>query len=159
MTTNCGHHFDLRCFMDFCSSQSNPRRVACPCCRQAVSLLFSNFDPTSTQDAHLDAFRTYNAVNGVVQRSIKDIIFDVPELIRQMLLDRENTRRILSAASLFNICFLLLLAVGYLISPFDIIPESLFGVFGFVDDFVILVACVAYITILFRNAYIFHRVS
>ena len=38
----------------------------------------------------------------------------------------------------------------YLISPLDIIPEAVFGVLGLVDDLVILLGVVAYVSVIYR---------
>jgi uncharacterized membrane protein YkvA (DUF1232 family) len=41
--------------------------------------------------------------------------------------------------------------VLYVLSPFDIIPEVAFGIFGFLDDILIFGLFLMYATVLFRN--------
>ena len=42
------------------------------------------------------------------------------------------------------IAVVLLLALVYLISPLDFIPEGLFGIFGLADDIYVIVAALLY---------------
>ena len=39
----------------------------------------------------------------------------------------------------------------YLLSPFDIVPEAVFGVIGILDDIIILALFLIYAGILYRN--------
>jgi uncharacterized membrane protein YkvA (DUF1232 family) len=54
---------------------------------------------------------------------------------------------------IFRIRIILLagFAFLYILSPFDIIPEMAFGIFGFIDDILVFGLFVMYATILFRN--------
>lgn len=47
--------------------------------------------------------------------------------------------------------YILVLLVLYLLSPFDLIPESVFGLLGYVDDLMIVLVVVVYISFLYRN--------
>ena len=49
-----------------------------------------------------------------------------------------------------HILMILVFLALYLISPLDIIPEAMFGLLGFVDDVIILLGVVAYITVIYR---------
>ena len=46
---------------------------------------------------------------------------------------------------------LMLTAVAYLISPFDLIPESVLGLVGYVDDVIVLVVVGVMLAGFFRN--------
>jgi uncharacterized membrane protein YkvA (DUF1232 family) len=54
---------------------------------------------------------------------------------------------------IFRIRIILLdgFAFLYILSPFDIIPEMAFGIFGLIDDILVFGLFVMYATILFRN--------
>ena len=52
----------------------------------------------------------------------------------------------------FRIVLLAIGAIFYLISPFDILPESVFGVLGFLDDIFIFLLLAVYISIFYRQA-------
>ena len=43
------------------------------------------------------------------------------------------------------------MALLYLLSPFDIIPEAAFGLIGILDDLVIITLFLLYASILYRN--------
>ena len=42
-------------------------------------------------------------------------------------------------------------AIMYLISPLDMIPEAVFGIFGLFDDIVVLLLLAIYVTIIYRR--------
>lgn len=50
-----------------------------------------------------------------------------------------------------RILLVLLAALLYLISPFDIIPEAAFGILGLLDDFFILLLLAIYVSIIYRR--------
>ena len=46
----------------------------------------------------------------------------------------------------------LILVVVYIVLPFDIIPEAVAGILGFLDDLAIAAVIILYLTVLFRNS-------
>lgn len=44
-----------------------------------------------------------------------------------------------------------LTAIGYLLSPIDFIPEAVFGLFGLLDDLLVLVCLVIFVAVVVRN--------
>jgi len=86
VTTNCGHNFDLSCFMEYASHQLNPSRVSCPSCRQNVSL----------HSLHLNSFRRYNRINR--HRSYYAMICDIPELMKEIVLDVQFSKQLITTA-------------------------------------------------------------
>jgi len=48
-----------------------------------------------------------------------------------------------------SLCFLA--AIFYLFSPFDAVPEAVYGVIGFLDDIFVIFVILVYISILFRR--------
>jgi RING finger protein 170 len=47
--------------------------------------------------------------------------------------------------------FMFIVAFLYFLSPLDIIPEALFGIFGFLDDILIVFLFAIYISIIYRQ--------
>ena len=47
------------------------------------------------------------------------------------------------------ICFIV--ALLYFISPLDLIPEAVFGILGFLDDFFVLMLLTIYVSIIYRR--------
>lgn len=58
----------------------------------------------------------------------------------------------------FRIVVCIFIAIIYVLSPLDIIPEMAVGVLGFVDDIIILVIMAIYITIIYRGV-LAHRAA
>lgn len=79
-----------------------------------------------------------------------DRLRDVPTLLRHLF------REMFSVGGLFwmfriRILLCLVGAVTYLASPLDILPEALFGLLGFMDDFFVILLLFVYISIMYRE--------
>ena len=51
----------------------------------------------------------------------------------------------------FRIIFCLIFAILYLFVPFDLLPEGVYGIFGYFDDILVVLLLAIYATILYRN--------
>ena len=49
--------------------------------------------------------------------------------------------------------FLILVAFCYFLAPFDVFPEALFGVLGFVDDLMVVLFMSLYVCALYRQVF------
>ncbi|KAI6058274.1 E3 ubiquitin-protein ligase RNF170 isoform X2 [Aix galericulata] len=83
-------------------------------------------------------------------RSIMERIMDLPTLLRHAF------REMFSVGGLFwmfriRIFLCLLGALLYLASPLDFLPEALFGILGFLDDFFVIFLLLIYISIMYRE--------
>lgn len=47
---------------------------------------------------------------------------------------------------------LIVAVVAYVLSPFDILPESLLGLFGLVDDFLVVLCAALSVVVAFRQS-------
>lgn len=77
-------------------------------------------------------------------------IMDLPTLLRHAF------REMFSVGGLFwmfriRIFLCLLGALLYLASPLDFLPEALFGILGFLDDFFVIFLLLIYISIMYRE--------
>ena len=75
---------------------------------------------------------------------------DLPTLLRHAF------REMFSVGGLFwmfriRIILCLMGAFFYLISPLDFVPEALFGILGFLDDFFVIFLLLIYISIMYRE--------
>ena len=86
----------------------------------------------SLDRSDLDFIRRYNGDYGE-QRSFYDYMFDTPFLIRQFTREILRTRGLILARHPF-LLFYFLLIIAYVASPIDLVPEAIFGVFGYIDD-------------------------
>lgn len=75
---------------------------------------------------------------------------DIPVLFRHL---SQNFGQLSLCERLYLIAFVLIVVV-YVLSPIDLIPELIAGVFGFVDDFAAVIWGLLYITGLYRNHFI-----
>lgn len=76
-------------------------------------------------------------------------LYDVPTLLRHIWRNLFTLQGLVMLYKL-HILFILLLLLLYFLSPLDLIPEAVFGILGFIDDFVIIMGVLVYISLIFR---------
>ncbi|XP_026195670.1 E3 ubiquitin-protein ligase RNF170-like [Anabas testudineus] len=158
--TNCGHLFCGSCIIAYWRYGAWLGPINCPVCRQMVTLLFLLFhEPAAFQRVQggeagrqliLRHINDYNRRFSGQPRSYMDSLRDVPTLLRHAF------REMFFVGGLFwlfriRILFCLVGAIIYLASPFDILPEVLFGPLGFMDDFFVILLLFVYISIIYRE--------
>ncbi|XP_062844764.1 E3 ubiquitin-protein ligase RNF170 [Trichomycterus rosablanca] len=158
--TNCGHLFCGSCIIAYWRYGTWLGAINCPICRQGVTLLFPLFRYTEqnnqTRQGQPDPNLILNDVNDYNRRfsgqprSLLDRLRDVPTLLRHAF------REMFSVGGLFwmfriRILLCLVGALTYLASPLDFIPEALFGLLGFMDDFFVILLLFIYISIMYRE--------
>lgn len=158
--TNCGHLFCGSCIIAYWRYGTWLGAIHCPICRQIVTLLFPLFhehaSPQRVQDGEAEPqlilrdIKDYNRRFSGQPRSVMDRLRDVPTLLRHAF------REMFSVGGLFwmfriRILLCLVGALTYLVSPLDIIPEALFGLLGFMDDFFVILLLFVYISIMYRE--------
>uniref|UniRef100_A0A8C2TJD6 E3 ubiquitin-protein ligase RNF170 n=2 Tax=Coturnix japonica TaxID=93934 RepID=A0A8C2TJD6_COTJA len=149
--TNCGHLFCGSCIIAYWRYGLWLGAIRCPICRQTVTLflpLFSEDQQGATQV--LQDVNDYNRRFSGQPRSIMERIMDLPTLLRHAF------REMFSVGDLFWIfrirIFLCLFgAFLYLASPLDFLPEALFGILGFLDDFFVIFLLLIHISIMYRE--------
>mmetsp|Transcript_45674 Transcript_45674/g.76083 ORF Transcript_45674/g.76083 Transcript_45674/m.76083 type:complete len:239 (+) Transcript_45674:74-790(+) len=145
--TNCGHTYCSDCITGYW--QHRNCQIPCPCCRTMVSILLP-IDPSDDGTEHASA---YNRRYSGVPRSFLEHIYDTPMLLRHLF------NRVMDGSGILWLVrgrqiFVLVGAVLYVLSPLDIIPESFFGTFGYIDDVLALFLGVCYIAFIFRQIYV-----
>lgn len=158
--TNCGHLFCGSCIIAYWRYGTWLGAINCPICRQMVTLLFPLFHehaaPQRVQDGEAEPqlilrdINDYNRRFSGQPRSYMDRLRDVPTLLRHAF------REMFSVGGLFwmfriRILLCLVGALTYLASPLDILPEALFGLLGFMDDFFVILLLFVYISIMYRE--------
>lgn len=156
--TNCGHLFCGSCVLacwDHNNWLLNP--MPCPMCRQTITLIFLNFNEAEAgrvMEEHpqlVEKIGSYNRRFSGAPRPWMDYIYDIPTLIRQMLSDGG-----LDLLMRFRIYAYFALAIIYVVIPMDILPESVFGIAGMLDDIIVIVIIALYITSTYRT-YVAYR--
>ncbi|XP_030640427.1 E3 ubiquitin-protein ligase RNF170 [Chanos chanos] len=158
--TNCGHLFCGSCIVAYWRYGTWLGAISCPICRQMVTLLFPLFQegeqPNQSQDGQADPglilqdVNDYNRRFSGQPRSLMDRLRDVPTLLRHAF------REMFTVGGLFwmfrlRILLCLVGALTYLASPLDFLPEALFGLLGFLDDFFVILLLFIYIAIMYRE--------
>uniref|UniRef100_A0A3B4APF2 RING-type E3 ubiquitin transferase n=1 Tax=Periophthalmus magnuspinnatus TaxID=409849 RepID=A0A3B4APF2_9GOBI len=138
--TNCGHLF---CGRFSCTNVWH--LVRC----HSLSHLQTNYGEAEPQLILRD-INDYNRRFSGQPRSLMDRLRDVPTLLRHAF------REMFSVGGLFwmfriRILLCLIGAITYLASPLDILPEALFGLLGFMDDFFVILLLFVYISIMYRE--------
>lgn len=156
--TNCGHLFCGQCIITFWKFQTNwLTGMNCPVCRRQVTALLRCF--TADEDAAIDNPMRQSVINDITDfnhrfsgapRSFMENVRDIPVLIPHIL------RQIFSINT-FNwtyrirIYIIIFFVIAYVLSPLDILPESVVGILGLLDDLIFLVLGALYLIILFRQ--------
>ncbi|XP_033736908.1 E3 ubiquitin-protein ligase RNF170-like [Pecten maximus] len=154
--TNCGHYFCGNCIIAYWQHGSWLGAVACPVCRQQVTLLLVAFtteeNNNNSQEKQniLDEINSYNRRFSGQPRSIGEHLRDLPTLMRHFVGEFFSVGGLIWMFRLrVIVCFGA--ALVYFISPLDIIPEAMFGIFGLLDDLFILLLLAIYISIIYRQ--------
>ncbi|KAM7165814.1 E3 ubiquitin-protein ligase RNF170 isoform 1-T1 [Macrochelys suwanniensis] len=149
--TNCGHLFCGACIIAYWRYGSWLGAIRCPICRQTVTLFLPLFGEDQQDAAEvLQDVNDYNRRFSGQPRSIMERIMDLPTLLRHAF------REMFTVGGLFwmfriRIFLCLLGALLYLASPLDFLPEALFGILGFLDDFFVIFLLLIYISIMYRE--------
>jgi len=170
--TNCRHLFCARCII-LCWETTESRGggttilniLKCPLCRGDVSNLIARFTDApaevlqseSDKDAEKNyisetkaKINDYNRRFSGTRRSFKDYITDIPLMLYHMWSEATGQSGLLMFCQL-QVIMAIVACIVYIISPFDIIPESAFGVVGLVDDVLIVLTILVYLSFLFRS--------
>ena len=76
-------------------------------------------------------------------------LYDVPTILRHLWQELFSERGPFLIRRLY-LGYVLVVLLLYLLSPFDILPESVLGLFGYLDDFVLILIAMVYISYLYR---------
>lgn len=157
--TNCGHLFCGNCIIQHWHVKTANilhTSISCPICRQMVTMMLPAFTlDAETVNNQLNRpiilnINKYNKKFSGMPRNYMDYIYDLPTLLRHSFIALFSLDG-LAIWYRVRVVFLVLFALCYLLSPFDLIPETLFGIFGLIDDILIFLFLAVYITIIYRQ--------
>jgi RING finger protein 170 len=132
-------------------------------CRSQVAFLLPLFSMAAEKrrsNANNQLFELIDAYNrrfSGLPRSLWDQLQEIPLLLRH-LLNELFTFNNMEIWFRLRFGFLFLISLMYFLSPLDIIPEALFGLLGYLDDFLVLIIMALYICSIYRQV-IFQRAS
>lgn len=155
--TNCGHHYCGPCFLAYWQHRDWFGAVPCPSCRTRVTLLLLHFTGVEATEARGVAVTVRQGVNNynhgfsAESRTIMEHIWDLPTLLRHAWNDHHFTLRTLFLMHRLRFILVFAFVVLYLFTPFDVIPEAVFGIFGFVDDLLLLFLLIVGVSVIYRR--------
>ncbi|CAF2355678.1 unnamed protein product [Rotaria sp. Silwood2] len=156
--TNCGHLFCGQCIITFWRFQGNwMTGMNCPVCRQRVTVLLTCF--TADEDASTDNGARETVINDVqdfnrrfsgAPRSFREYISDIPVLIPHIIRQMFTVQNLAWTYRL-RIILILFTVIAYVLSPLDILPESVLGFLGLFDDILVIFCAALYVIVIYRE--------
>ncbi|KAH7443351.1 hypothetical protein KP509_02G030700 [Ceratopteris richardii] len=151
--SNCSHWFCGDCILRVWQHASALQPCRCPICRRSINLLIpSQFEQDEGPEAQrvLREIANYNRLHGDGPRSLVQRVRDMPLLLRRLARDLMDPQRALPLVHRTRIIIYLMLAVFYVLSPLDILPEGLFGIIGLFDDFLLMAVVLFHLASIYR---------
>ncbi|PIC46267.1 hypothetical protein B9Z55_006016 [Caenorhabditis nigoni] len=156
--TDCGHIFCCFCIIQYWQ-QSKPILAPCDCamCRCTFYMLLPVRWPSSGVSDEIDdqihennmKIDDYNR-RFSVNRPVLDFLRDIPILLPYLIRNFFNND-IFTLIYQIRMAFVIFCLVVYFLLPFDIVPESVYGVIGFLDDCIIGLVIICAFLRWFRN--------
>lgn len=159
---NCGHWFCARCILAVWNHANTVTRPCrCPMCRRDVRVLLpphERWPVRGDNQLQLDAVNLYNRRFSGLPVSTWQRIRDAPILLRHLFSRLSDPREVVwllrtGRVIFLAFCFLVL----YVLSPFDLIPEGMYGVLGLIDDILVIATGVLYISASYSQTFILPR--
>eukprot|EP00128_Syssomonas_multiformis_P008804 Colp12_sorted_trinity150504_noHs@13106 len=157
--TNCGHYFCGLCILAYHDQVGQGfRAMTCPCCRTRLDLLIPAFtveerlqsEQNETREQVSRRLHIFNRRFSNEPRTMWEQVRDSPNLVWRLFHDLFSGSGFVMLFY-FRVVFLLLAMVCYLLSPFDVIPERVFGVLGLVDDMFLFMVFFVIMSSIYRS--------
>lgn len=144
---SCGHIYCCNshlaeCILDYWQQRFRPQQCVCPMCRRPIALLLGRFSPETNAEMQT-GIDDYNVRFSDSVRSLWLKVTDIPFVVRRIVQDLNGAQ----AGRVLILAVYLLLMMLYLISPFDLLPESTLGVVGLVDDVAMVIIVLTWVYI------------
>jgi len=154
--TNCGHVFCGQCLITYWNMGRWTSTIKCPLCRQVVSIMLFKFSSeerrnyTPERQEVVNNVHLYNRRFSGEPRGWMEYLRDLPTLLRHCATEVFSLSGLVLMFRLrVVICFVF--ALLYFVSPLDIIPEAVFGIFGLLDDIFVIALLAIYVSIIYRQ--------
>ncbi|KAL6512137.1 hypothetical protein OROGR_021734 [Orobanche gracilis] len=127
----------------------------CPLCRREITLLVPG-EASSRQHCRADVaeilqrIERYNRLYGERSNGLMQRMQDLPFLLKRLLRDIMDPQRSLPLVIRARVYLAFIVSAIYVISPVDIMPEGLLGIFGLLDDLIIVFICFLHVAALYR---------
>ena len=84
------------------------------------------------------------------ERNFADFLMDAPFLVKRFLREICTTDYTVLVRN-YRLILMITSGFFYLLSPFDLIPEVVFGIFGLIDDFLVIIIIFFVVAAKFRQ--------
>ncbi|CAM9764344.1 unnamed protein product [Laminaria digitata] len=166
--TNCGHWYCAGCILGWVDTHHRGR-ISCPVCREEVTMIHrglaadapeaasSPASPPVAPDSAAESetqerIARFNERSSWRQRTLWQTARDSPLLLRRLWSDlRRGDAHVIGEMIGRGVQLQVLIVVVYIFCPFDILPESIFGIVGLLDDLIIALVLLLYITTVYRT--------
>ncbi|EPS64927.1 hypothetical protein M569_09853, partial [Genlisea aurea] len=127
----------------------------CPMCRREITMLVPI---GSSSLRHYDAdvaeilqrIERYNRLYGENSSGLMQRLQDLPFLLKRLLRDIMDPQRSLPLIIRARVYVAMFISAIYVLSPVDLIPEGVLGIFGFLDDLIIIFICFLHVGAIYR---------
>ncbi|XP_066381536.1 uncharacterized protein [Miscanthus floridulus] len=158
---NCSHWFCGECIIRVWHHGPAVQACKCPICRRLINLLVPAALSEQEDDpqAHriLGEIQHYNCIFGGAPRSLTQRLQDLPFFIRRLFRELMDPQRTLPLVFRARMMMMVALSAIYVLSPVDILPESVLGLFGFVDDLLILLIVFLHLAAVYRSLLLYRH--
>eukprot|EP00347_Sterkiella_histriomuscorum_P014469 403360751 len=131
----CSHIYCAKCIMSYWRTKRE-HKIECPYCRRNISFLVMK-NPARIEPRDKDDILRFNNLFSS-DRTFSDRLRDFPFLIGRFRDEVIRTRGLFLFQNCQALFYILLMAI-YFLSPFDLIPEFIFGIFGMIDDLIVVI--------------------
>uniref|UniRef100_A0A0E0KLC0 E3 ubiquitin-protein ligase RNF170 n=1 Tax=Oryza punctata TaxID=4537 RepID=A0A0E0KLC0_ORYPU len=159
---NCSHWFCGECIIRVWNHGPAVQPCKCPICRRLINLLvpanvsIDNDDDPQIQHV-LGEVQHYNRIFGGTPRSLTQRLQDLPFFIRRLFRELLDPQRTLPLVFRARMIMMVALSAIYVLSPVDILPESVLGLFGFFDDFLVLLIVFLHLAAVYRSLLLYRH--
>lgn len=156
--TNCGHLYCGQCFRTYYNRNNlGSSGVTCPMCRQRVGLLFlcfTNAERTSDLiDLRTEITSFVRRYNRVISNNLTiwERICEMPILLRHFLIHLVDGNEFGPNYIRVRLIIFISLTVLYILIPYDIFPEFVYGIYGYIEDIIAFFILAFYLSRFYRN--------
>ncbi|CAM2710253.1 unnamed protein product [Rotaria socialis] len=150
--TNCGHLFCGQCIITYWKYQMNwMSGMHCPI--TVLLRCFADDETTADNDIRetvITNVRDFNRRFSGAPRTFREYIYDIPVLIPHIIRQMFTVQNLAWTYRL-RIILILFTVIAYVLSPLDILPESVLGFLGFFDDLLVTFCAALYVIIIYRE--------
>lgn len=158
---NCSHWFCGECIIRVWNYGPPVQACKCPICRRLINLLvpaaLSGQEDGPQAQRILGEIQHYNCIFGGAPRSLTQRLQDLPFFIRRLFRELMDPQRTLPLVFRARMLMMVALSAIYVLSPVDILPESMLGLFGFVDDLLILLIVFLHLAAVYRSLLLYRH--